>query len=78
VEDTKEYLRILLYYQFLDHWLKELKKRLVENADRYLAQVLIPTNLSKLKQEDALHIYDAYREVLQTQQEITLEIKRIS
>jgi hypothetical protein len=69
-------LRILLYYQFLDHWLKELKRRLVENADRYLAQVLIPTNLRKLKQEDALHIYDAYREVLQTQQEITLEIKR--
>ena len=69
-------MRILLYYQFLDHWLKELKRRLVENTDRYLAQVLIPTNLSKLKQEDALHIYDAYREVLQTQQEITLEIKR--
>jgi hypothetical protein len=71
-----DYLLILLYYQFLDHWLKELKRRLVENADRYLAQVLIPTNLRKLKQEDALHIYDAYREVLQTQQEITLEIKR--
>jgi hypothetical protein len=55
--------------------LNELKDRLVKNADRYLAQLLIPTNLNKLKQEDELHIYDAYWEDLQTQQEFTLEIK---
>jgi hypothetical protein len=46
----------------------------VKNADRYLARLLIPTNLNKLKQEDELHIYDAYWEDLQTQQEFTLEI----
>ena len=33
-------------------------------------------NLNKLKQEDELHIYDAYRVDLQIQQEFTLEVKR--
>jgi hypothetical protein len=37
---------------------------------------LIPINLSKIKWEDELHIYDAYRADLQTQQEFTLEVKR--
>jgi hypothetical protein len=33
----------------------------VKNADRFLEQVLIAINLSKLKQEDELNICDAYR-----------------
>jgi hypothetical protein len=45
------------------------------NADRFLAQLLIPINLNKLKQEDELHIYDAYRADLQTQQQFILEAK---
>ena len=45
-----------------------LRCRLKKNAYQYLAQLLIPTNLNKLKWEDELHIYDAYREDLQTQQ----------
>ena len=32
----------------------------MKNADRCLAQLLIPINLNKLKQENELHIYDAY------------------
>jgi hypothetical protein len=48
----------------------------VKNADRFLAQLLIPINLNKLKQEDELHIYDAYRADLQTQEEFILEVKR--
>jgi predicted MarR family transcription regulator len=32
----------------------------VKNAHRCLAQLLIPINLNKLKQENELHIYDAY------------------
>ena len=32
---------------------------LVKKKDRFLAQLLIPINLNKLKQEDELHIYDA-------------------
>jgi septin family protein len=49
---------------------------LKKNAYQYLAQLLIPTNLNKLKWEDELHIYDAYRADLQTQVEFTLEVKR--
>ena len=47
--------------------------------DRFLAQlyILIPINLSKLKQEDQFHIYDAYRTDLQTHEEFTLEVKRL-
>ena len=62
--DTKD-------YWFLDQLLNELGCRLVKNADRFLVQLLIPINLSKLKREDELHIYDAYREDLQTQEEFT-------
>ena len=61
VADTKDYWRIILYYQFLDHLLNELRGRLVKNADRFLEQVLIAINLNKLKQEDELNICDAYR-----------------
>jgi hypothetical protein len=37
---------------------------------------LIQVNFNNLKQEDGLHIYDAYRADLQTQQEVTLEVNR--
>ena len=45
-------------------------------GDQFLAQLLIPINLNKLKREDELHIYDAYRVDLQTQQEFSFEVKR--
>ena len=32
----------------------------MKNADRCLAQLFIPINLNKLRQENELHIYDAY------------------
>jgi hypothetical protein len=32
----------------------------VKNGDQFLAQLLIPINLNKLKREDELNIYDAY------------------
>jgi len=54
----------------------KLRDRLVKNADNFLAQLLIPISLNKLKREDELHIYDAYREDLQTQQQFTFEVKR--
>ena len=44
--------------------------------DRFLVQLLIPINLSKLKQEDEFHIYDAYRTDLQTHEEFTHDVKR--
>ena len=69
VADTKD-------YWFLDQLLIELRCRLVKNADQFLAQLLIPINLNKLKREDELHIYDAYRVDLQTQQEFSFEVKR--
>jgi len=43
-------------------------------SDRFMAQLLIPINLNKLKQEDELHICDAYRADLR--EEFTLEVKR--
>ena len=69
IADTKD-------YQFPDHLLNKLRDRLVKNAVRFLAELLIPINLNKLKQEDELHIHYAYRADLQTQQEFTLEVKR--
>jgi hypothetical protein len=36
----------------------------------------MPINLNKLKQQDELHICDAYRADLQTLKEFTLEVKR--
>jgi hypothetical protein len=48
----------------------------VKNEDQFLAQSLLPINLNKLKQEDELHIYEAYKVDLQTQEEFTLEVKR--
>ena len=63
-----------MYYQSLEHLLYGLRVRLVKNEDRFLA--LIPINLNKLKKEDELHIYDTYRAYLQTQEELTLEIKK--
>ena len=69
VADTKD-------YWFLDQLLIELRCRLVKNADQFLAQLLIPINLNRLKREDELHIYDAYRVDLQTQQEFSFEVKR--
>jgi len=54
----------------------KLRDRLVKNADNFLAQLLIPISLNKLKREDELHIYDAYRKDLQTQQQFTFEVKR--
>jgi len=64
------------YYWFLYHLLNELRCRLVTYADQFLAQLLIPINLNKLKREDELRIYNAYRADLQTLQELTLEVKR--
>ena len=48
----------------------------MKNGDQFLAQLLIPINLNKLKREDELNIYDAYSADLQTQQEFTLKVKR--
>jgi hypothetical protein len=48
----------------------------VKNGDQFLAQLLIPINLNKLKREDELNIYDAYSVDLQTRQQFTLEVKR--
>ena len=48
----------------------------MKNGDQFLARLLIPINLNKLKREDELNIYDAYSADLQTQQEFTLEVKR--
>ena len=48
----------------------------MKNGDQFLAQLLIPINLDKLKREDELYIYDAYSADLQTQQKFTLEVKR--
>jgi len=48
----------------------------VKNGDQFLAQLLIPINLNKLKWEDELNIYDAYSADLQTRQEFTLKVKR--
>jgi hypothetical protein len=47
----------------------------VKNEDRFLVQLLMLINLNKLKQEDELHIYDAYRADLQTHKQFTLEVK---
>ena len=47
----------------------------MKNEDQFLAQSLLPINLNKLKQEDELHIYEAYKVDLQTQEEFTLEWK---
>ena len=44
---------------------KRLWGFLVKNEDWFLAQLLIPVNLSKLKHEDESHIYDANRTDLQ-------------
>jgi hypothetical protein len=49
----------------------------VKNGDQFLAQLLIPINLNKLKREDELNIYDAYSAYLQIRQEFTLEVKRL-
>ena len=48
----------------------------MKNGDQFLGQLLIPINLNKLKREDELHIYDAYKPDLQTRQEFTREVKR--
>jgi hypothetical protein len=48
----------------------------VKNGDQFLAQLLIPINLNKLKREDELNVYDAYSADFQTRQEFTLEVKR--
>ena len=48
----------------------------MKNEDRFLAQFLIPINVTKLRQEEELYIYDAYRADLQTQEEFTFEVKR--
>jgi len=69
IADTKD-------YQFPDHLLNKLRDRLVKNAVRFLAELLIPINLNKLKQEDELHIHYAYKADLQTQQEFILDVKR--
>jgi hypothetical protein len=37
VTDTKEYWRITLYYQFVDHLLKDLRDHMVKSEDRFLA-----------------------------------------
>ena len=68
VADTKD-------YKFPDHLLNKLRYRLLKNAVRFLAHVLIPITLSKLKQEDELKMYYAYYVNLQTHQEFTLEVK---
>ena len=48
----------------------------MKNEDRFPLQLLMPINLNKLKQEDELHIYDAYRADIQTHKEFTLAVKR--
>ena len=52
IADTKDYWWITLYHQFLYHSLNELRDRFVENEDRFVAQLLIPIDLNKLKQEN--------------------------
>ena len=47
----------------------------MKNGDQFLAQLLVPINLNKLKREDELNIYDAYSADLKTQQEFTQKME---
>ena len=67
--DTKD-------YWFLDNLLNELRVRLVKKRRSVSGSVIDTIFKKKLKQEDELHIYDGYMADLQTQQELTLEVKR--
>jgi hypothetical protein len=62
--------------RFLDHLLNELRDRLVNSEERFLAQLLIPHNLNNLKKENQLRIYRAYEPDLQPENQFLLEIQR--
>ena len=62
--------------RFLDHLLNELRDRLVNSEERFLAQLLIPHNLNNLKRENQLRIYRAYEPDLQPENQFLLEIQR--
>jgi hypothetical protein len=62
--------------RFLDHLLNELRDRLVNSEERFLAQLLIPHNLNNFKKENQLRIYRAYEPDLQPENQFLLEIQR--
>lgn len=58
--DTKQYWRLTLYCQFLDHLISQLKDRLLNNEERFKAQFLLPSKVEHLDQLRAVQIFSAY------------------
>ncbi|CAC5389178.1 unnamed protein product [Mytilus coruscus] len=76
VVGIQDYRRVTLYIQFLDHLLNELRDRLVNSEERFLAQMLLPNNLKSLNRDHQIRIFRAYESDLQSEDQFLLEIKR--
>ncbi|CAC5416458.1 unnamed protein product [Mytilus coruscus] len=76
VVGIQDYWRVTLYIQFLDHLLNELRDRLVNSEERFLAQMLLPDNLKSLNRDHQIRTFRAYESDLQSEDQFLLEIKR--
>ncbi|CAC5409417.1 unnamed protein product [Mytilus coruscus] len=62
--------------EILDHLLNELRDRLVNSEERFLAQMLLPNNLKSLNRDHQIRIFRAYESDIQPKDQFLLEIKR--
>ena len=59
-DSISAYWRRAMYYPFMDHLIEELKDRLIQPQERFVAQVLIPSRLQQTTPDDIAKVYQAY------------------
>ena len=69
-DTPSQYWKRALYYPFLDHFISELRGRLMENSDRFQGQNLIPSRVGFMNAETVDKLYETYQHDLTGDQEM--------
>ncbi|KAH3739582.1 hypothetical protein DPMN_046236 [Dreissena polymorpha] len=60
IRDPLTYWRIALFKVFVDHLVEKITERVLINQERFCAQLLLPTRLDNLNDEQINQIYTSY------------------
>ncbi len=61
-DTPSQYWKRAMYLPFMDHLLQELDTRLLVAQDRYVAQYIIPSQLTKLTPQRITQLYESFKD----------------
>jgi hypothetical protein len=73
-DTPKQYLKVSLYYAFIDHMILELEleSRLIKSENRFYVQYLLPRVIGNITNEQIVTLYETYQTDLTSDVNFTL------